>query len=84
MKIVGTRLDSYIDDGPGSPAILGSGILFGFELVNGIHRQDRPRISRSHNRVENALAHPRVGRIDPVHHVDVVLGAQAVGALGPA
>src|SRR6266566_1787905 len=54
VKIVGTRFDSYVDDGAGPPAILCPGIFLGLELVNGIHGQDRPRIARGHNGIKYA------------------------------
>src|SRR5260370_42626942 len=71
-------------DGAGPPAVFGPGILFRFELVDGIHGKNRSRVTGGHHRVKDALAHPGVRGMDAVDQVNVVLRAQAVGALGPA
>ena len=84
MNIVRARLDPDIDDGAGFPAVLCPGIFFRLEFINGIHGQDRPRIARGHDRIHDALTHPGIIGDDAVHEVHVIVGALAVGALGPA
>ena len=84
MESIAAGLNADVDDGARLPAIFGARILIGLEFVDGVDGQHRSGIARGHDGVHDALRHPGVVAVDAIHHEEIVVRAETVGALRPA
>src|SRR6267142_197936 len=81
---IGSGFNSDVNYRARLPTVFRARILLCLEFVDGIDGQHRSRVARGHDCVHHALRHPGIVAVDAVHHEEIVVGPETVGALCPA